>query len=136
MEYLIIACVIGVIPAFIASSKGRNFFLWWIYGACLFIVALIHSLVISKDMKAVAEEKKAQGYKECPFCKEYVKPGAVVCPLSRRPKKLLKQKPKQSSARRVTIEPRKAPTAALGATILYIKKDPACAGFTYTRRTI
>ena len=80
MEYLIIACVIGVIPAFIASSKGRNFFLWWLYGACLFIVALIHSLVISKDMKAIAEEKKAQGYKECPFCKEYVKPGAVVCP--------------------------------------------------------
>lgn len=46
MEVLVICAIIGLIPAFIASSKGRNFVLWWLYGAALFIIALIHSLVI------------------------------------------------------------------------------------------
>lgn len=80
MEYVIAALVLGLIPAFIASLKGRNFILWYIYGVLLFIIALIHSLIISKDEKTIAEEKRAQGYTECPFCKEYVKPGALVCP--------------------------------------------------------
>ena len=35
----------GLIPAFIANSKGRNFYLWWIYGFLIFGIALIHSLV-------------------------------------------------------------------------------------------
>lgn len=38
--------LIGWIPALIASSKGRSFLLWWVYGGALFIVALIHSLCI------------------------------------------------------------------------------------------
>lgn len=46
MEVLLICLVIGLIPAFIASSKGRSFFLWYIYGVALFIIAFIHSLVI------------------------------------------------------------------------------------------
>ncbi len=32
--------VLGLIPAFIASRKGRNFFDWWFFGASLFPVAL------------------------------------------------------------------------------------------------
>lgn len=46
MEILLIAAVIGVIPAFIAQSKGRNFLLWYVYGVALFIIALIHSLLL------------------------------------------------------------------------------------------
>lgn len=41
-----ISLIIGIIPALIARKKGRNFFLWWIYGFMVFIVALIHSLLI------------------------------------------------------------------------------------------
>ncbi len=45
---LAIAAGLGLIPAFIASRKGRSFWLWWLYGWMLFIVALIHSLVIKE----------------------------------------------------------------------------------------
>jgi hypothetical protein len=39
-----LAAILGLIPAFIASHKGRNFFLWWLYGWGLFLIALIHSI--------------------------------------------------------------------------------------------
>ncbi|EIQ9776278.1 zinc ribbon domain-containing protein, partial [Salmonella enterica subsp. enterica serovar Infantis] len=57
MEILLISIVIGLIPALIASSKGRSFLGWWIYGALLFIVALVHSLVIKKDVQFEEKEK-------------------------------------------------------------------------------
>lgn len=77
---LIISAFLGLIPAFIAQSKGRPFLLWYIYGVLLFLVALIHSIVISKSDEQKNDELKSQGYKECPYCKELVKPGATVCP--------------------------------------------------------
>ncbi len=40
MELFPILPLIGLIPAFIAGSKGHNFLGWWIFGAMLFIVAL------------------------------------------------------------------------------------------------
>ena len=43
---LILAVLFGLIPAFIAKQKGRNFLLWWIYGAVLSIVAVIHALCL------------------------------------------------------------------------------------------
>jgi len=42
------ALLLGLIPAFIAKKKGRTFITWWIYGTCLFVIALIHSLVMSE----------------------------------------------------------------------------------------
>lgn len=39
MEVLVIAVLIGLIPASIAKGKGKSFCLWWFYGAALFIVA-------------------------------------------------------------------------------------------------
>ncbi|HOF01596.1 MAG TPA: rhomboid family intramembrane serine protease [Spirochaetota bacterium] len=60
---LIISSIIGIIPALIAKKKGRNFFLWWIYGFMMFIVALIHSLLIkplyqSSDSGTPAQERE------------------------------------------------------------------------------
>jgi len=46
MEIFIIAVLIGLIPASIASRKGRSFGLWWLFGALLFIIALPASLLI------------------------------------------------------------------------------------------
>ena len=43
---LITACCLGFIPATIAKNKGYSFGLWWLYGAAIFIVAIIHSLVL------------------------------------------------------------------------------------------
>ena len=45
-DILVPATLIGLVPAFIAKSKGRNFILWWIYGIGLFIIAIIHVFVI------------------------------------------------------------------------------------------
>ena len=46
---LIISSLLGLIPASIASNKGRSFGTWWFYGTMLFVIALIHALVISSD---------------------------------------------------------------------------------------
>lgn len=76
MELLIAACIIGLIPAFIAASKGQSFFGWWMYGAALFIVALPHSLLIQKDDWTRFTWGEA---KTCPFCAELVRREARIC---------------------------------------------------------
>ena len=43
-----ITLLLGLIPAFIAMRKGRDFARWYVYGTLLFLIALIHSLVIEK----------------------------------------------------------------------------------------
>lgn len=80
MSMIVLVLVLGAIPAAIAHSKGRNFVLWYIYGVALFIIALVHSLLISKSPEAEAADFRNQGYVECPYCKEYVKRGVTVCP--------------------------------------------------------
>jgi len=79
MEFLLIAALVGLLPAFIAQGKGRSFVGWWIYGALLFIVALPHSLLLSPDADALERQRLSQGMKKCPFCAELVKSEARVC---------------------------------------------------------
>ena len=67
MEVFVAAIVVGLIPAWIAHSKGRNFFGWWFYGAALWIVATPHAILLK------------QSGKKCPFCAELVNPDARVC---------------------------------------------------------
>ena len=84
IDMVLILLGLALIPAFIASSKGRSFALWYIYGVCLLIVAIPHSIIISKTTEQKDKELKSAGYVECPYCKEPVKAGAVVCPHCRR----------------------------------------------------
>ena len=77
MEKIIIVIVIaaalaGVLPAFIASSKGLNFFKWWIYGALLFPVALPHSLLLGL--------RNPLARKACGWCRSSVPADAEYCP--------------------------------------------------------
>lgn len=53
MEILIAAALLGLIPAAIASKKGRSFGLWWFFGAMLLIVALPMAILMkSKNSEA------------------------------------------------------------------------------------
>lgn len=63
MDVLIIAVLIGLIPAFIAKNKGRSLGLWWFYGAAIFIVALPHALIMRADQKTIEKNKISEGMK-------------------------------------------------------------------------
>ena len=43
---LILAILLGFAPGMIAHGKGRNFFLWWVYGVVLGPVALVHAMLL------------------------------------------------------------------------------------------
>lgn len=47
LDKMVLGMLAGLLPAAIARWKGQNFFLWWLYGALLFFVALAHALLLS-----------------------------------------------------------------------------------------
>lgn len=79
IETLLLGTLIGLIPATIARNKGRNFALWWFYGAMLFIVALPHALLIKPSVQKSGQEKITEGMKKCFYCAELIKREARVC---------------------------------------------------------
>lgn len=79
INILIWAILLGLIPAFIAQSKGRSFVAWWIYGALLFIVALPHALLIDTDHDNRDITMIRKGYKKCPHCAEMIRKEALKC---------------------------------------------------------
>lgn len=79
MEILLIAVLLGLIPAVIARNKGRSFVGFWIYGFLLFIVALPHALLMKTDAKALEAQQLSAGGRKCPYCAEIIKAEASVC---------------------------------------------------------
>jgi hypothetical protein len=81
MEILLIAVVIGLAPAFVAHSKGHNFFLWWLLGAALWIVFFPVSLFMRPN-QAVLDQRKLTGgaMKRCHQCASVIDARARVCP--------------------------------------------------------
>ncbi|MDP2765659.1 MAG: SHOCT domain-containing protein [Brevundimonas sp.] len=73
MEFILIAVVIGLIPAAIASNKGQNFFLWWLYGAALWIVAIIHAIVLKGPEQMQREAAFARGGSEAQELERFAK---------------------------------------------------------------
>ena len=65
---IIVAVLLGLIPAFIAQRKGSSFVFFWILGALFFIVALPWALLM-KDQRP-----------RCPECREVVQADAARCP--------------------------------------------------------
>ena len=51
MELLVLAMIFGLVPAVIARDKGQSFGGWWIYGAVIFPVAVVHSLLLKSDRR-------------------------------------------------------------------------------------
>tara|TARA_B100000965_G_scaffold28229_1_gene20915 strand:+ start:1252 stop:1608 length:357 start_codon:yes stop_codon:yes gene_type:complete len=106
---LVCLLFLGFIPAKIARKKGRfllvsldgkwegssnevhnklywiehprlDFFLWYFYGVMFFIIALIYTLFLKKDIDVLNKKKVMNGYmKECEFCGELIKPKAIFC---------------------------------------------------------
>tara|TARA_B100001057_G_C22571142_1_gene841214 strand:- start:544 stop:807 length:264 start_codon:yes stop_codon:yes gene_type:complete len=79
MEFIFLILLIGLIPAMIARSKGKSFMLWWIYGALLFIIALVHSILMKSNNANLEKRQLAEGMKKCPKCAELVKQEATLC---------------------------------------------------------
>jgi len=80
VEILIIAVIIGLLPAFIARSKGYNFFGWWLFGALLWIVAFPMALTLKPNKKVIeARQMSLNDMKKCPQCAELIKREAKVC---------------------------------------------------------
>ena len=79
MELLLVSpLLLGIIPGMIASHKGRSFFLWYLYGVLLFIIALVHVLLVAP--RNVQQRELATGeYDKCPDCLELIRKGAKKC---------------------------------------------------------
>lgn len=68
----IISFGLGLLPAFMASQKGRGFVRWWVYGALVFPVAIVHALLIGAHF--------ARGTRACGYCRLPVSVNATHCP--------------------------------------------------------
>jgi len=79
VEILVLAVLIGLIPAAIAKGKGYSFGAWWLYGAALFIVALPHAIILKANKEGLEGQAVAEGKKKCPFCAEMIQAEAKVC---------------------------------------------------------
>jgi hypothetical protein len=79
MEMLFMAIFLGLLPGYIAHSKGKSFALWWTYGSLLFLIALPHALLTKKDQGAIESRAIAEGMKKCPNCAELIKSEAIQC---------------------------------------------------------
>jgi hypothetical protein len=76
VEIILGLLVVALIPAFIAKSKGRSFFLWYIYGIFLFLFAFIHVIVLKPN-------ENAAGMKKCSSCSSIIPATALICPACR-----------------------------------------------------
>ena len=79
MVYIVVALFLGLSTAAIAHSKGRSFFLWWLYGMAFFILALPHALLIKVDQDSLDAKGINQGQRICPHCAELIREKANVC---------------------------------------------------------
>ena len=75
MEIFFIAILLGLLPAYIASAKGKNFLLWWLYGTVLFVFAIFHAIVMEPEEKNLI----FYGRRYCPHCKKIIKIEDTLC---------------------------------------------------------
>jgi len=70
----------GLVTGFIAHRKGYSFWLWWLNGALLFILALPFIILRKPNIAELDRRKIASGsFKRCPYCAELIRESALVC---------------------------------------------------------
>ncbi len=95
---IILWIIFGIIVAKIATNKGYNGQVWFVYGMSTFLVAFVHVLLISGR----GGEKDWRGRVACEHCAEYVRPEAKICPHCKSPfspVKVSKSEVKENSRR-------------------------------------
>ncbi len=77
----VLASILGLLPAYIAQSKGREFGVFWVYGVVLFPIALIHAAVMRPEpgSRFAEYDRAVHGSRKCPFCAELIKREAILC---------------------------------------------------------
>lgn len=70
------AVIVGLLPAAIAYRKGYNFYMWWLFGALLWIVATPWAIIMRPDRRALALR---DGLVKCPHCLEWIDSTAIRC---------------------------------------------------------
>ncbi len=82
MRSIIYLMLLGLIPSMIAARKGRNAFLWWVYGALLFVIALPHALLVGPYVAGETglPSRLDPKAKTCPRCDTPVTDATILCP--------------------------------------------------------
>lgn len=76
---IILLSVFALIPAVIAQSKGRPFWLWYLVSWLLFLPALVAALVIKPTDVAQRASLAEAGYRACPYCAEMIRSQTITC---------------------------------------------------------
>lgn len=58
MEIVLVAALLGLIPAYIAQDRGHSALQWWFFGALLFIVALPMALMLPRQNAGEVEQER------------------------------------------------------------------------------
>jgi len=76
--YLIVAIIVGITGAIVASNKGRNGVGWFVL--CFLIPIAILPLLALESAKTSNEKHRRDGRYPCPRCAEWIMRAAVICP--------------------------------------------------------
>jgi len=78
--FFLIAFLLGLLPAIIASGKGRDFLTWWVFGDLFFLVALPASILIRPGLPEFdGWQFRSAEFQDCPFCGGVNTHGVPIC---------------------------------------------------------
>ena len=86
---LFVWLVMGVIVGLIGKHKGSSGCGWFLFGLLIWPIALVAVLLVQPTAEAEDRKSQRQGRVPCPYCAEYIRPEAAICPYCRKEVPLL-----------------------------------------------